>query len=66
MLKTEKIGFAGQSRFYLNAGRFARALLAILLDPCGTQPGETVLVDGKLPGEEFIDSEGVTAAGFFE
>jgi hypothetical protein len=41
-------------------------LLAVLLDPGGAQPGKTVLVDGKLPGQEFVDGQGVTAAGLLK
>jgi len=67
MLKTEKIGFAGQGRFSSNAIDLAGGrLLAVLLDPGGAQPSEAVLVDGKLPGQEFINSQRITAAGFLE
>ena len=41
-------------------------LLAVLLDPGGAQPGKTVLVDGKLPGQEFVDGQRVTAAGLLK
>jgi hypothetical protein len=41
-------------------------LLAILLNPGGPQPCEAVLIDGKLPGQEFVDGQRVTAASFLE
>src|ERR1700691_3360026 len=43
-----------------------RALLAILLDAGGAQPGQAMLVDRILPGQEFLDRQGIAAAGFFE
>jgi hypothetical protein len=63
----EKIGFAGRRRFCSNMnGRRSRRLLAILLDPGGSQPRKAVLIDGKLPRKEFIDGQRVTAAGFLK
>jgi hypothetical protein len=44
----------------------ADRLLAILLDAGGAQPGQAVLVDGKLPGEEFVDRQRVAAAGLLK
>ena len=41
-------------------------LLPILLDARGAQTGKSMLVDGRLPGEEFLDCQCVTGAGFFE
>src|SRR4051794_23129033 len=41
-------------------------LLPVLLDASGAQAGETVLVDGVLPGQEFFDGEGVATAGFLK
>jgi hypothetical protein len=41
-------------------------LLAILLDAGGPQASQTVLVNGELPGEEFIDRQRITAAGFLQ
>jgi hypothetical protein len=41
-------------------------LLAILLDAGGPQSGQTVLVDRELPGEEFVDCQRITAAGFLQ
>src|SRR5579863_3805286 len=67
MCKTEKIGFAAQSRFSSNAiGLAGDRLLAVLLDPRGAQPGKAVLVDGKLPGQEFVNGQRITAAGFLK
>jgi hypothetical protein len=40
--------------------------LAILLDSGGAQSGKAVLIDGKLPGQEFIDRQGVAAAGLLK
>jgi hypothetical protein len=41
-------------------------LLAILLDTGGAQSRKTVLVDGKLPGKEFVDGQRVAAASLLE
>jgi hypothetical protein len=41
-------------------------LLAILLDAGGAQSRQTVLVDGKLPGKEFVDGQRVAAASLLE
>src|ERR1700682_3987338 len=52
---------AGQWQTDSNCG-----LLPVLLDARGAQAGEAVLVDGILPGEEFLDSQRVATAGFLE
>src|SRR5437588_6773885 len=44
----------------------AEDLLPVLLNARGAQPREPVLVDGILPGEEFLDGERVAAAGLLE
>jgi hypothetical protein len=41
-------------------------LLAILLDAGGAQPGKAMLIDGKLPGKEFVDGQRVAAASLLE
>ena len=41
-------------------------LLPILLDARGAQAGETVAVDGILPGQELFDGQRIAAAGFFQ
>ena len=43
-----------------------KSLLAILLDAGGPQAGQTMLIDGKLPGKEFVDGQRIAAAGFLE
>ena len=40
--------------------------MAILLDTGGAQSGKAMLIDRKLPGKEFVDGQGVAAAGFLE
>ena len=40
--------------------------MAILLDAGGTQPGKAVLVDGKLPGKEFVHRQRVAAASLLK
>ena len=40
--------------------------LAVMLDPCGSQTGKAMFVDGGLPVQEFIDTERITLAGFFK
>jgi hypothetical protein len=37
--------------------------LPVLLGPGNTQPGEAMVVDRMLPGDEFVDREHVAAAG---
>jgi hypothetical protein len=41
-------------------------LLAILLDAGSAQSRKTVLVDGKLPGKEFVDGQRVAATSLLE
>jgi len=62
----KKIDFATRSRFSSNAAGFGQRLLAILLDAGGAQPGKTVLIDRKLPGQEFVDRQRVAAARLLE
>jgi hypothetical protein len=66
--KIEKISFARRSRFLSNwtNDRFRRRLLAILLDAGGSKPGKAMLIDGELPGKEFVDRQRVAAASFLE
>jgi hypothetical protein len=64
--KWKKSASRGEADFLQNSGRFARQLLTILLDPGGSQPRQAMLVDGKLPGQEFVDSQRVAAAGFLK
>ena len=37
-----------------------------MLDAGGAQSGKAMLIDGKLPGEEFVDGQRVAAAGLLE
>jgi hypothetical protein len=41
-------------------------LLAILLNAGGAQSGKAMLIDGKLPGKEFVDRQRVAAAGLLK
>src|ERR1700694_2932066 len=41
-------------------------LLPVLLDARRAQAGKAMLVDGILPGEEFLDGERIAAAGFLK
>jgi hypothetical protein len=61
----KKTGFAKRSRFSSNLS-VRESLLPILLDPRGPQTCQTMLIDGKLPGQEFVDRQRVPAAGFLE
>jgi hypothetical protein len=62
----QKIGFASRSRFSSIAGGSGEDLLSILLDAGGAQSGKAMLIDGKLPGKEFVDRQGVAAASLLE
>jgi hypothetical protein len=62
----KKTGFARRSRFSSNFSGFGANLLPVLLDPGGPQAGQAVLVNGKLPGQELVDRQRVTAARLFE
>src|SRR5207245_6333599 len=62
----KKIGLVERGRFASNAAWFESALLAILLNAGGAQPGKAMLIDGKLPGEEFVDGQRVAAASLLE
>jgi len=64
-LNMKKIGFAERSRFSSNAA-IGEGLLPILLDAGGTQARKAMLIDGKLPGQEFVDGQRVAAAGLLE
>jgi hypothetical protein len=61
-----KIGLAQRARFSSNAAGFGERLLAILLDARGAQPRKAMLIDGKLPGQEFVDGQRITAASLLE
>jgi len=61
----KKIGFARRSRLSSNAVGLA-GLLAILLDAGGAQSRKPMLIDGELPGEEFVNRQGVTAASLLK
>jgi hypothetical protein len=69
-VKMPKTGFFYEAGFQKIAmkwtARAQKGLLAVLLDAGGAQSGQTVLVDGELPRQEFVDSQGITAAGFLE
>jgi hypothetical protein len=41
-------------------------LLAILLDAGGAQSSKAMLIDGKLPGKEFVDGQRVAAASLLK
>jgi hypothetical protein len=60
------IGLAQRSRFSSNAMGCVELLLTILLDSRGAQSGKAMLVDGKLPGQEFVNGQGVAAAGLLK
>jgi hypothetical protein len=60
----KKIGLAKRGRSSSNSMNWG--LLPILLDARGAQTGQAVLIDGKLPGQEFIDRQGVAAAGLLK
>jgi hypothetical protein len=62
----KKIGFATRSRFSSNVTGSANGLLPILLDAGGAQSGKAVLVDGKLPGKEFVDGQRIAAASLLK
>ena len=40
--------------------------MAVLLNPGGSQAGKAVLIDRVLPGEELVDGQRVSAAGFLK
>src|SRR5688572_6296065 len=61
----KKTGFAKRSRFSSNLS-VRESLLPILLDAGGPQTGQAMLIDGKLPGQEFVDRQRIATAGFLE
>jgi hypothetical protein len=65
-LKTKKTGFPPSGAGLSNAVGSGERLLAILLDAGGAQPRQAMLIDGKLPGEEFVDRQRVAAASLLE
>src|SRR5918995_3021448 len=51
---------------WLTSAMEGRRLLAILLNSGGAQPGQTVLVDRELPGQELVHGQGIATARLFE
>jgi hypothetical protein len=64
MAKRRKPAFREEAGFHQMRDKLP--LLAILLDSGGPQAGKPMLVDRKLPGQEFVDGQGVAAAGFLK
>jgi hypothetical protein len=62
----KKIGLVKRGRFSSNSIGSEERLLAILLDSGGAQPRQTVLIDRKLPGQEFVDRQRVAAASLLK
>jgi len=62
----KKSASQGEADFRQMPSVLAERLLAILLDAGGAQSGKAVLIDGKLPGQEFVDGQRVAAAGLLE
>ena len=61
----KKIGLATRADLHqIRIG--SEGLLAILLDAGGAQSGQAMLIDGELPGQEFVDRQGVAAAGLLK
>ena len=49
--------------------RLLRALVsafAVVLNPCGSQTSQAVLIDGGLPIEKLIDAQCIAGASLFE
>src|SRR5262245_21625403 len=59
-----KAGFAKRRRFSSNP--IWQVLLAVLLDAGGAKARQAMLVDRELPGEEFVNSQRVAAAGLLK
>jgi hypothetical protein len=55
-----------EAGFSSKAACSGQSLLAILLDSGGAQSRKTVLVNRKLPGQEFVDRQGVAAASLLK
>jgi hypothetical protein len=64
--KQKKSASQGEADFTQMPTAPGARLLAILLDPGGAQPRKAVLIDGKLPGQEFVDGQRVAAAGLLK
>jgi hypothetical protein len=62
----KKSASQGEADFLKNAVCSERRLLAVLLDPGGAQPRKAMLIDGKLPGQEFVDGQRVPAASLLK
>jgi hypothetical protein len=54
------------TRSWPDLGLILAGLLPVLLDTRGAQPGKAMLIDGKLPGEKFVDRQRVAAASLLE
>jgi hypothetical protein len=62
----KKTGLPDEDRFSSNSVRSGNRLLTILLDAGGAQSRKAMLVNGKLPGEEFVDRQRVAAASLLK
>jgi hypothetical protein len=65
MLGMKKTGFTERSRFSSNLSVWGR-LLPILLDTGGPQTSQAMLIDRKLPRQEFVDRQRVAAASLLQ
>jgi hypothetical protein len=64
--KRKKSASQGEADFHQMPLVPGNALLAILLDPGGAQPRKAMLIDGKLPGQEFVNGQRVAAASLLK
>src|SRR5262245_61054978 len=65
-IEESKTWMPGTRRGVANRRLRIVGLLAVLLDACGPQAGEPVLVDRILPGQEFLDRQRIAAARLLE
>ncbi len=56
---------SGQAAFPVHIG-FPRRSVAILLNARGAQARQTVIVDRRLPGQEFLNGERIALTGFLQ
>ena len=63
---SKKSASQNEAGFHQNGTVLEGCLLAILLDAGGAQSGKAMLIDGKLPGKEFVDRQCITAASFLK
>jgi hypothetical protein len=55
-----------QPQFTINAAPAPLNLMSVLLDTCGSQPGQSVAINRGLPGKKLLNRQGISTAGLIK